>query len=155
MQEWTVTRQFPYFYNSGNESETYVVEISMGDFNYTGPGMQTRKYQGEGDTFSSLLEAVDVAIRIRDQWKADNPDLDIEIGVGSTGGGMVEIGPTDMDDDELRDYAMKRDDDERAAHDDEDEWYEEDDDDDESGEWWDEGEWEEEDDDEEEALDTD
>ena len=132
-QEWTVTRQYPYYYNSGSEEKSYVVEIAMGGIDYSGSDALSKKYDGEFRTFNSLVEAVETAIRIRDQWRKDSPNLNIEIGTGATGGGMFEIEPTDMDDDELRTWAQERDDKYGTGEEE-----------DESGEWWDEGEWEEE-----------
>lgn len=63
-----------------------VVEISAGDINYTNPGALTAKYDGEFEEFAEMTEAVEAGIRIAQQWQADEPDVEILIATGGTGG---------------------------------------------------------------------
>ena len=61
-----------------------MVEFSDGGFDYANPDMLSPKYDGEGETFIDPRDAVDAAISIFNEWKADEPGADISIGYGAT-----------------------------------------------------------------------
>jgi len=64
--------------------ERYCVEIAEGGLNYANPDMLVSKYvEGEYD---NTLDAVNAAIEIRDAWQSDEPELNIRIDYGFTGG---------------------------------------------------------------------
>jgi hypothetical protein len=85
---WTVTRQHQW------PDGEFCVEISSGGIDYCNPGMLKAKYAGEGETYDSPLEAVNVAIRIAKEWQAEENEEDdeddgprtVHIGKGATGG---------------------------------------------------------------------
>jgi hypothetical protein len=123
---WTVSRQRPYYLNLGSDKVVNIVEISQGDINYTGSDALVAVYDEEMCTFNSLVYAVEVAIRIRDQWNNDS-NANAEIGIDNTLGMGLEIGPTAMNDDELKEYAVKWDNENLEEDEDweDDEWYDE------------------------------
>jgi hypothetical protein len=88
---WTVTRQIQY------PDGDYTVEISKGSYDYVNPGALVEKYEGEGKTYNSAVEAVEVAIKIQTQWQKDCPDEEIIIGMGNTTGMTVHFGSCDPD----------------------------------------------------------
>ena len=77
---WTVTRQRQW------PDGDFVVEISSGGFDLVNPGALVSKYAGEGEEYLSLVEAVEKAIKIAQQWQKDKPKEEILIGIGATGG---------------------------------------------------------------------
>lgn len=85
---YTVSRQCYTF------SETpYVVEISHGGMDSCGSDAYARRYAGELETYEDPREAVEVALRIWEQWKKDKPELDIYIAHGFTAGSTLQLEP--------------------------------------------------------------
>jgi hypothetical protein len=84
-------RQFP--------DGTLVVEVSAGSFDYVNPDCLSSKYAGEGESFSDPREAVETAIQIVRDWRADIRKLPradrqpVSIGVGSTLGMTLPFFP--------------------------------------------------------------
>ena len=76
----TVTRQLNTY--TGEK----VVEISQGSMDYSNPGAYCKKYAGELEEYESACEAVEAAIRIAEAWQKDEPDTEILIDHGATGG---------------------------------------------------------------------
>jgi len=68
-----------------------MVEVSVGGMDYTNPDALSPKYPGEMEEYDSPVEAVQVAIRICEQWRDDEPEA--EIGVGSTLGMTMPFEP--------------------------------------------------------------
>ena len=77
------------YYYSGES----VVEVESNGLDYAGSDMLVKKYRGEGQSYASPIEAVEVAIEICRQWRIDGEHL-AHVGVGSTGGMGFEIEPT-------------------------------------------------------------
>ena len=65
--EFTVTRQHRW------HDGLYIVEITQGGLDFSGPDMLVEKYGklGEGDTFKGMTPAVEAAVAIARQWKLD------------------------------------------------------------------------------------
>lgn len=82
---YTVTRQHQY------PDGDFVVEISSGGFDNVNPGCFCSYYSGEGETFASAVQAVEVAIAIQEAWQADEPDEEIEIAMGNTLGATCNL----------------------------------------------------------------
>ena len=76
-----VSRQHYYY------QDEYFVEIAYPSIDYSSPDMLICKYSGEGESYTDPREAVQVAIKIRDQWKEDlkgeDKDREISISYGS------------------------------------------------------------------------
>ena len=72
-----------------------MVEVSVGGMDYTNPDALSPKYPGEMEEYDSPVEAVQVAIRICEQWRDDEPEA--EIGVGSTLGMTMPFEPITSD----------------------------------------------------------
>jgi hypothetical protein len=81
--EFTVTRQRQW------PEGCLVVEISQGGIDYTNPGALSQKYPNEFETFTGMTPAVQAAIEIYKNWKHDEPDEEIGIGLGCTGGNTI------------------------------------------------------------------
>jgi hypothetical protein len=77
---WTVTRQRQW------PDGDLVVEISAGSGDYTNPGALVERYNGEFEEFADPREAVSTAIAIAQAWQKDQPDEEIGIAHGATGG---------------------------------------------------------------------
>jgi len=75
MIKFFVSRQ--HYYYSGER----VVEISYPSIDYVGPDMLMEKYEDEGE-YDDPKEALEGAIKVRDAWKKDNPEIDIGISFG-------------------------------------------------------------------------
>jgi len=80
-QKWVVTRQCYY-----GAEYPYTVEIAFGGLDYANPDMYCTKYPGEGDEYTDPREAAQTALEIAKQWQTDEPDKDIGVAYGSTGG---------------------------------------------------------------------
>lgn len=80
--QFTVTRQNQW------PDGTLCVEISQGGEDYSNPCMMGVKYPklGEGETFDGLSPAVTAGIAVYKAWQADDPNAEIFIAVGNTGG---------------------------------------------------------------------
>lgn len=63
---YIVTRQL--YYYSGER----VVEVTAGGIDYAGPDALYGQYEGEWKEYTDPVHAVDAAIEIRRQWKADS-----------------------------------------------------------------------------------
>lgn len=100
--KWFVSRQF---YWGADPDEANVVEIASGGCDYANPDMLVEKYAGEGKTYTDPREAVNIAIDIAKQWKADKPDLKIGIAHGFTGGCTMPFEPQETE--ELKAWALK------------------------------------------------
>ena len=96
---YTVTRQLQYY--EGN----MMVEISEGGFDYVNPDMLSPIFEGEGETFSNPIDAVDAAISIRDKWQHIEPDNKITIGYGNTLGFCMAFEPAEIK--ELKEWSQK------------------------------------------------
>lgn len=79
-----------YFY-----SGAYVVEIAYPGWDYTGSDMLATNYADEGE-YADPREALEAAIRVRDQLQADYPDTEVGIAFGHFD--LVEGEPQDLDD---------------------------------------------------------
>lgn len=77
---WTVTRQIQF------PDGSHVVEISRGGIDYCNPDALESRYAGEFCEHEDPRDAVESAIAIAQQWQADEPDEDILIDYGATGG---------------------------------------------------------------------
>lgn len=86
---YTVTRQRQY------PDGDFMVEISFGDYDYVNPDARPERYEGEGQTYTSAVEAVNVAIAIQKQWQSDCPNDEILIGMGNTMGMTMPFDPED------------------------------------------------------------
>lgn len=86
-----VSRQHYYY------QDIYVVEIAYPSIDSSGPDMLISKYQGEGEIFNNPVEALEVALDIREAWRKDNPEEDIYITFGCMEFGEGEI-EEDIDD---------------------------------------------------------
>jgi len=64
----------------------HIVEIAVGGRDYANPDMLVPKYTGEGEEYEDPREAVAAAIAIRDAWRKDKPDVQIDVAHGCTGG---------------------------------------------------------------------
>lgn len=95
---YTVTRQAQFM----GELE---VEISAGGFDYVNPDMLSPKYDGEGETFTDPIDAVDAAISIFNAWRADAPGADIYIGYGDTMGYTIPFEASSVP--EIKEWAQK------------------------------------------------
>ena len=82
-----VSRQRPY-YQDGQAQ----VEIAQGGLDYSGADMLCLKYRklGEGEEFIGMSEAVEAAIRIAEQWSADDGEQ-VFIASGCTHGMFTEL----------------------------------------------------------------
>lgn len=96
MSKWFVSRQAQY-YHEGRK----VVEIEKNGLDHAGPGMYTPAYSDEEGQEYDPRTAVDVAIRLRDAWKKDDPEV-AGITLGSTFGGSFEPELFEGTDEELR-----------------------------------------------------
>ena len=96
-----VSRQHYYY------QDEYFVEIAYPSIDYSSPDMLICKYSGEGESYTDPREAVQVAIKIRDQWKEDlkgeDKDREISISYGSFDGCEGE----ESTDEELKAWADK------------------------------------------------
>lgn len=81
--KWFVSRQS---YWGVEPEDQYCVEIARGGLIYTNPDMLVSKYDGEGEEYADPREAVEAALKIRDAWKKDDPDLTINVAHGATMG---------------------------------------------------------------------
>ena len=81
--KWFVSRQC---YWGVSEDEQNVVEIAQGGLDYANPDMLVGKYDGEGETYTDPVEAVEASLKIAEQWHKDSPDLTINVAHGCTGG---------------------------------------------------------------------
>jgi hypothetical protein len=94
------------YYYSGER----VVEVELNGLDYSGADMLSVGYKnlGEGKEYDDPREAIKAAVAIRDAWRKDEPDEEINIALGSTGGMGMEIEPTEKTDDELKEWAEER-----------------------------------------------
>jgi hypothetical protein len=97
---WFVSRQC--YWPDGQN----MVEIAEGGLDYANPDMLVSKYSGEGTEYEDPREAVTAALEIAKQWKADKPDLEIEVSYGNTMGFTMPF--EGSDEKELREWAEKR-----------------------------------------------
>jgi hypothetical protein len=72
-----------------------MVEIAGGGRDYSNPDMASPQYPGEGEEYTDPREAVKVALLIRDLWKEDEPDEEIGVGEGCTGGYTMPFDSSD------------------------------------------------------------
>ena len=79
-----------YFY-----SDAHVVEIAYPGWDYVGSDMLATYYTDEGE-YSDPREALEAAIKVRDQLQADHPDEEVGIAFGHFD--LVEGEPQDLDD---------------------------------------------------------
>lgn len=75
-----------------------VVEISEGGWDYVNPDALVEKYPGEFEEFKDPREAVKTAIAVAKRWREDEPELEIGIGAGYTGGYTMPFEPQEIDD---------------------------------------------------------
>ena len=101
--KWVVTRQRPYY-----QAGVSLVEVARGGIDNSGSDALVARYAGEFTEHAACVDAVRAAIAIRDAWRADwdraEHGADEEppvVGIGDTGGGMMEIRPTSHTDEEL------------------------------------------------------
>lgn len=82
-----VSRQAPYYQEGHNQ-----VEVAQGGLDYSGSDMLCAEYQklGEGEEFTGMRKAVDAAIAIARQWKADSGEK-VFIATGCTHGMFTEL----------------------------------------------------------------
>jgi len=83
-----------------------MVEIAGGGLDYANPDMLVARYPGEGKEYEDPCEAVEAALTIAKQWKADCPDKEIEVAYGNTMGFTMPF--EGSDEKELREWAEKR-----------------------------------------------
>lgn len=81
--KWYVSRQC---YWGVDEDEQNVVEIALGGLDYANPDMLADKYEGEGETYTDPVEAVEASLKIAELWHKDSPELIISVAHGCTGG---------------------------------------------------------------------
>lgn len=99
---WFVSRQC---YWGVDPEDQNVVEIASGGLNYANPDMLVPKYYGEGGEYEDPREAVETALDIAKQWKADHPDLTIGIAHGFTAGNTMPFEAEEVK--ELKKWAEK------------------------------------------------
>lgn len=87
-QKWFVSRQCYW-----SADDPYVVEIAGGGLDYANPDMYSPKYPGEGKEYTDPREAAKVALDIAKRWKLDEPDKDIGVAHGHTGGFTMPFEP--------------------------------------------------------------
>lgn len=75
-----------------------VVEIAHGGLDYANPDMLVEKYEGEGQEYEDPREALTAALAVAEAWKADKPDLTINIAHGFTGGNTMPFEPDKVED---------------------------------------------------------
>ena len=105
--EWFVSRQNYW----GVESEDALcVEIAFGGIDYSNADMLAAKYIGEGESYTNPIEAVEVAIKIRDNWNDDlkksGENVTARVDKGSTGGMGIPF-LSERTDEELRAWARE------------------------------------------------
>ena len=83
-----------------------VVEITEGSLDYVNPDALSPRYPGEMETYPSLTEAVEQAIRIAHLWQEDTDDK-IHLAMGCTYGFTVELDALPLDE-ETEAYLRKR-----------------------------------------------
>lgn len=83
-----------------------VVEITEGDLDYANPDALSPRYPGEMETYPSLTEAVEQAIRIAHLWQADTKDK-VHLALGNTHGFTAELDAMPLDAD-TESYLRKR-----------------------------------------------
>lgn len=88
---YIVTRQLQW--STGDS----VVEISEGGWDFINPDALVKKYPGEFEEYKDPREALGAAIDIAKQWKEDEPQLEVGIGVGFTGGFTMPFEPSKID----------------------------------------------------------
>ena len=81
-----VSRQAQYY------SGMNVVEVELNGLDYSGPDMLVPKYDGEGQEYTDVREAVEAAISIVRAWRKDGAKCSISM--GTTGGMGIETEAT-------------------------------------------------------------
>lgn len=84
--KWFVSRQS---YWGVDPENTYVVEIAYGGRDYANPDMLRTQYAGEGKEYEDPREAVAVALEIAKKWRSNEPDKNISVACGFTGGATL------------------------------------------------------------------
>lgn len=75
----------------------YIVEVTIGGFDWTNPGFIDLPFPGAGETFMSAVEAMDTATSVAKAWaaaeslKPEEDRAEIHIDYGNTGGGMWSL----------------------------------------------------------------
>lgn len=101
MNKYTVTRQSQY--PDGDR----VVEVSVGSFDYCNPGALRPHYEGEFQEYDLATDAAKAAIAIQNLWQSDDPEEEIFIGYGYTGGMTMPFSTCDAE--EMLKWAAERD----------------------------------------------
>lgn len=96
MSQYVVSRQ-----HSWPDGELYI-EIETGGPDMTSPGMIAMVGQ-----YDDPREAAQSAVDARSTWRADDPDEEILVSIGTTLGGWASHCPEDMPDEEILDWGEK------------------------------------------------
>jgi hypothetical protein len=64
----------------------HIVEVAVGGLDYANPDMLVHKYEGEAVEYADARAAAESAISIRDAWRKDEPNTEIDVAHGCTGG---------------------------------------------------------------------
>jgi hypothetical protein len=98
---YTVSRQLQW------PDGIHIVEVSVGGIDYTKPDAYSPVYPGELEEFGLAVEAVKAALLIQKMWQDYEPDLEIEIGHGNTGGMTMPFSASSPE--EMMKWAEERD----------------------------------------------
>lgn len=88
---FAVTRQC---YWGVDPDECWVVEIAGGGLDYANPDMLCARFPGEGQVYSDPREAVTAALEIAKLWKKEEPEKNIRVASGFTGGFTMPFEPS-------------------------------------------------------------
>ena len=100
--KWFVSRQC---YWGVDEDEQNIVEIAQGGLDYANPDMLVEKYEGEGETYTDPVKAIEVSLKIAEQWQKDSPELIIGVAHGCTGGMTIPFEADEQE--EIRKWAKE------------------------------------------------
>jgi len=80
-----------------------IVEIAMGGMDYANPDMLCSKFPGEAEEYADPREAAKAAIEVARLWKEAEPDKEISVASGYTGGCTLPFEPSSCQ--EITDWA--------------------------------------------------